>query len=82
MNCERLRSVTLGKNSLLKEIGVKAFYGCALESFSAPPQLEKIGDMAFGGCNALSYFRLNDNIRELGWLCFWGTKIDNLEIPA
>ena len=24
---------------------------------------------------------MNENIQELGWLCFWGTKITDMEIP-
>ena len=37
--------------------------------------------MAFGRCNQLENFRLSENIQELGWFCFWGTQITDMEIP-
>ena len=37
--------------------------------------------MAFGSCGALRDFELPDSVRELGWLCFWGTGLANLKVP-
>ena len=82
LNCEHLRSVSFGEDSLLEEIGVKAFFNCALESFTVPPQLKKIGALAFGMCNALRSFKLNAAIQELDFLCFWRTAIVSLNIPS
>ena len=76
-----LKSVRFEEESVLEEIKCRAFYGCGLESFNAPPSLKKIGDMAFGKCTQLKDFRLNEGIQELGYLCFLGTQITNLEIP-
>ena len=76
-----LKSVSFGEGSVLEEIKCRAFYGCGLESFEAPPSLKKIGDMAFGKCSSLRDFRLNEDIQELGWLCFWGTQLTDMEIP-
>ena len=80
--CKSLKSVSFGTNSVLEEIGPRAFYGCGLESFTAPPSLKKIGDLAFGHCQALKDFRLNEDIQELGFLCLWVTAIEDLKIPA
>ena len=78
---KNLKSVSFGENSVLEEIKLQAFRGCGLESFVAPPSLKKIGAAAFGACSALKNFELNEDIQELGWLCFWGTKIKDLKIP-
>ena len=37
--------------------------------------------MAFCKCCALRDFRLNADIQELGFLCFWRTGIADVEIP-
>ena len=80
--CEKLRSVSLGENPTLEEIGSRAFANCALESFAVPSSLRKIGDLVFCKCSALRDIRLNAEIQELGFLCFWGTGVTDLEIPA
>ena len=79
--CRNLKSVSFGEDSVVEEIGPRAFYGCGLESFIAPPSLKRIGAVAFGHCQALKDFRLNEGIQELGFLCFWKTTITNLTIP-
>ena len=78
---ENLKHISFGEGSALEEIEPLAFYECALESFTAPPKLKKIGDLAFGHCRALKDFRLNEGIQELGFLCFWATAIEDLKIP-
>ena len=79
--CKNLKSVSFGENSELEEIEFRAFFGCSLESFVAPPKLKKIGGLAFGTCRSLKDFRLNDSVRELGWLCLWATAVTNLDVP-
>ena len=37
--------------------------------------------MAFRECHNLKTFRLNANIRELGWFCFWKAGIMKLDLP-
>lgn len=61
-----LKSVRFGEGSMLEEIGSKAFYGCGLESFEAPPSLKKIGALAFGWCSSLREFKLSSNVQEIG----------------
>ena len=75
-----IRSITFGADSQLEEIGQRAFYGCALESFSAPRSLKRIGPLAFGACRKLTDVRLHAGVQELGLLCFWNTAIATLEI--
>lgn len=79
--CRKLKLVSFGKASRLEEIGPHAFYGCGLESFAAPSSLRRIGAMAFGACSRLRDFQLNQNIREIGQMCFWMTRITKLSIP-
>ena len=79
--CKHLRSVTFGDNPTIEELGPQAFYGCGLESFVAPPSLRKIGGMAFGHCQALKDFKLNEEIEKVDWFCFWNTAITDLAIP-
>ena len=66
---------------MLEEIGVKAFFNCALESFSAPRLLKRIGPLAFGACRRLTDVRLHAGVQELGLLCFWNTALASLELP-
>ena len=37
--------------------------------------------MAFRKCRRLNDVRLNEDIRELGWLCFWETGVTDLKLP-
>ena len=45
-----MKFVTLGDSPELEEIADGAFFGCGIESFTAPPKLKKMGDLAFGNC--------------------------------
>ena len=79
--CKHLKSVSLGKNSVLEEIESKAFYKTRLRSFVAPPSLRKIGDFAFGCCGTMKRLELNEGIQEVGRYCFWDTRVKCLVIP-
>ena len=79
--CKCLKSVSFSEDPMLDEIGVRAFYGYGLESFTVPQKLKKISAVAFGNCRALKDFWLNKEIREFGWLCFWATAIEDIEMP-
>ena len=80
-NCTHLKHVSFGEDSMLEEIGYRAFFGCALESFTAPASLKKIGAVAFGANLTLRNFKLNDDIQDVDWLCFWATGIEELKLP-
>lgn len=71
-NCKHLRSVTVGA-------GPESDSNVA--AFIAPPHLQRIGSLAFAGCTALKEFRVNEDIRELGWLCLWNSGVAKIDIP-
>ena len=52
-----------------------------MESFEAPPSLRVMDRLAFSDCRALRDFRVNNEIRELGWFCLWGTAVADPVIP-
>lgn len=79
--CKCLRHVILDADSLVEEIGFKAFYGAGLREFAAPSSLRKIGDLAFGECRELEKLTLNKGVQELGWLCLWATAVADLRPP-
>ena len=81
-NCANLRSLALEGCTALEEVGRGAFFGSGLETFAAPPSLRKVGDLAFGSCSALGELELCGGVRELGWLCFWGTRAGHMALPA
>ena len=57
--CKKLKSITFGENSELKEIQSEAFCGSGLESFTASASLKKIGNNAFMSCRALKHVDLS-----------------------
>ena len=80
-HCEDLEQVVFEPGSAPEEISEMAFKCSGIKSFVAPPSLRRIGDMAFQECKRLKDVRLNEDIRELGWLCFWGTGVADLKLP-
>ena len=54
---EMLKTVLLGDG--LETIGVSAFEGSGIESFTAPASLKKIGKNAFMNCRALKHVDLS-----------------------
>ena len=79
--CGSLRQVVFDPGSAVEEIQFQAFYRAGLESFTAPPSLRRVGDLAFEGCAALKDLRLHEDVRELGWLCLWKTAVANVRLP-
>ena len=79
--CENLEQVIFEPGSAVEEIQYQVFSHSGLKSFTAPPSLRKIGDMAFESCSALREFELNEDIQDLGWLCLLGTAVINLRLP-
>ena len=79
--CICLRQVVFDPGSVVTEIQHKTFWSTALGSFIAPPSLRKIGDLVFARCPELRIFELNEDIQEIGWLCFWGTRETNIRLP-
>lgn len=77
----RVKKVIFSPDSLLEEIETAAFWGSRLESFVAPPSLRKIGPVAFGNCEDLRDFTLNDGIQEVGDLFLWKANVYYLRLP-
>lgn len=80
-NCKNLRQVIFEPGSAVEEIQLMAFRHSGLESFVAPPSLQKIGIMAFGECHNLKKFELNEGIQEFSFLCLWRTGVTSIFLP-
>lgn len=78
---KELKQIIFEPGSKLKCIGDRAFEGTGLVQFIAPPSLKIIGDIAFKNCKSLKQVELNDTLSELGYYCFWGTKVPEADIP-
>lgn len=64
-DCKYITKVDM-QESLMKDIGILAFYGCnALENVSLPNRIENVGLGAFYGLNNLNY-TIVDGIKYLG----------------
>ena len=79
--CEGLRQVVFDPGSALDEIGPMAFYRSGLESFDVPSSLRRVCVGAFAACERLADLRLGDDVRELGWLCFWAAGVADPKLP-
>lgn len=80
-DCKNLRQVIFDPGSAVTEIQSNAFCYSNLKSFTAPPSLRMIGDVAFRECGNLKKFELNDDIQRLGWLCLYRTGMKKLHLP-
>lgn len=60
--CGSLRQVTFDPGSTPEEVQRMAFYRSGIESFEAPPSLQKIGVAAFGACTEMRDFRLSEDV--------------------
>lgn len=76
-----LKEVTFARDSKLRKIGARAFSNTCIEAFSAPNALLEIGVMTFFKCYDLRHVQLNDGLRNIGELAFWGTGIKKLSPP-
>ena len=79
--CKDLKQVIFEPGSAVEEIQLMAFRHSGLESFVAPPSLQKIGIMAFRECHNLKTFELNDDIQDIGLLCLLGAEVKTLHLP-
>lgn len=60
-----------------------SFYGCnKLQELIFPIGLKYIGDLAFAECSSVTDIKLSNTIEELGFGCFYSTKISNITIPG
>lgn len=77
--CESLKRVTFGENSVLTEIQAYAFLGCAsLSDITLPDSLLKIGNSAFYAVPLVnSPFTANSKCQSIGSSCF--ENIDTLK---
>ena len=80
-NCDELREVVVPPGSQLRRIEAKAFKGCALTTFQAPPGLRTLGDEAFADCPLLAVVELNEGLEVIGARCFAGTALETIRIP-
>ena len=80
-NCDELREVVVPPGSQLRRIEAKAFKGCALTTFRAPPGLRTLGDEAFADCQLLAVVELNEGLEVIGARCFARTTLETIRIP-
>lgn len=80
--CAWLKTVTFAENSRLERVGSRAFSETGISAFVSPGSLRKLGHLAFYDCDRLKTVRLNEGIRELGPMCFLGTRVRSLQLPS
>ena len=80
-DCKDLKQIVFDPGFAVEEIQQMAFQRSGLESFTAPPSLRKIDALAFRECRDLKRLELNEDIRDLGWLCLWGTGVTDMRLP-
>lgn len=80
--CEKLESVTLGKD--VKSIEHGAFGACAsLKEIALPSGLEKIASLAFCYCASLKSIKIPDGVSSIEYATFAGCeKLDSVSVPG
>ena len=80
-NTSLIHTVTIPK--AVKEIGFRAFSGCAsLKTIVWPKDLSIIGDFAFSECTSLKKTQLPDGLKEIGFRTFEGcSNLTSIRIP-
>lgn len=74
VNCRSLKTVDITLTSL-PSIGRYSFSGCvALESFSIPKTVTKIGDLCFNGCKSLESIIIPSSVTYIGTKAFQGSS--------
>lgn len=83
MDCAKLSTVDVGRNSTLTSIGSNAFNGCSsLRSFYIPNSVESIGAGAFRYCSAISSINIPTSLKSIETCAFAGTAIQSATIPS
>lgn len=82
MGCKKLREISFPKGSRLEVIGDHCFQKSGLEHIKMPSGLKVIEEMAFARCERLRRVYLNEGLKALRWLAFWGSAIEAVQIPA
>ena len=77
--CEALTNLYFGQE--LTGLGAYAFENCKRLS-TLTVKAEAIPEGLAYGCEALSWFNLEEGVRSLGYRAFGGTGIDSLSLPA
>ena len=67
--------------STVTDIGEASFYGCSFNSIELPPNLESIGEYAFGSCNNLKSIELPESMRIINNHAFYNCrKLESVDI--
>ena len=83
MDCGKLSTVSVGRNSTLTSIGSNAFNGCSsLRSFNMPNSVENIGARAFYYCSTISSINIPTSLTRIEERTFAGTAIQTATIPS
>lgn len=70
-------------NEGLNSIHNLSFYGCnQIKELILPSGLKYIGEQAFAECSSVVNIILPNTIEELGFGCFYNTKISSINIPG
>lgn len=79
--CSSITKIDFNEN--LDSIQPLSFYGCSsLKELLFPKGLIYIGDRAFDGCSSVTNIFLPNTLKELGFGCFYYTKISDITIPG
>lgn len=77
-NCTALKSITIEEG--LKEIGMNAFYGTAIESIIIPASIEKMDTDTFDHCDSLRSITFLGDAPTINGIIPLGTLNENLII--
>lgn len=78
--CIRLKNVTISKG--VKEIGIQAFEGTALESVYIPSSVQSVGAYAFNKCKELKNVTISEGVMQFGMFAFAETALEKVIIPS
>ena len=80
---ETVSHVNFGESSLLRRIGLAAFYGSRLEYIHIPDLVEDIGDLCFSKCEHLSRvtFGETSSLKRIGYGAFFSCSLKQIHIP-
>ena len=75
-DCENLKEMILPEG--VEQIGIAAFENTGLEKLSLPDSLTFIADLAFAGCEYITWLRLSRGIKDYTQ-CAWYLETDEDE---